>query len=139
MRSAVPKYHLLVVEDNAVNQKLAMRLLEKMGYHVDVASNGQEAVDCCMTQRYDLVLMDCQMPVMDGFEATCAIRCIPCDVPILALTGSAMPEDRALCLSSGMNDCLSKPINFAQLDLILKKWLSSVPVRNQEQITTPSE
>lgn len=117
------KYQLLVVEDNMVNQHLAVRLLEKKGYLVDVANNGQEAVDCCIAKTYDLVLMDCQMPVMNGFEASRAIRKIAGNVPIIALTGDVMAEDTARCLAAGMNDVTHKPINFSELNLIIQKWL----------------
>lgn len=117
------KYRLLVVEDNIVNQHLAVRLLEKKGYLVDTANNGQEAVDCCMAKTYDLVLMDCQMPVMNGFEASRAIREIAGNIPIIALTGDVMAEDNARCLAAGMNDVTHKPINFSELNLIIQKWL----------------
>lgn len=117
------KYQLLVVEDNIVNQKLAARLLEKKGYLVDTANNGQEAVDCCLTKTYDLVLMDCQMPIMNGFDASRAIREIAGNMPIVALTGDVMEEDKARCLAAGMNDVACKPINFSELDLLIQKWL----------------
>ena len=125
------KYHLLLVEDNAVNQRLGMRLLEKLGYVVDVASDGQEAIDRCASQLYDLVLMDCQMPVVDGFEATIAIRASQNVVSIVAMTGNASQSDRELCLSVGMNDYVSKPINFSVLNETIKKWLPAVSMRDQ--------
>jgi CheY-like chemotaxis protein len=117
------KYHLLVVEDNVVNQQLAVRLLEKKGYLVDTANNGQEAVDCCIARPYDLVLMDCQMPIMDGFEASRAIREVAGNMPIIALTGDVMEKDKARCLEAGMNDVACKPFNFSDLNLMIQKWL----------------
>jgi CheY-like chemotaxis protein len=117
------KYHLLLVEDNVVNQQLAVRLLEKKGYLVDTANNGQEAVDRCIARPYDLVLMDCQMPIMDGFEASRAIREIAGNMPIVALTGGGTREDNVRCLAAGMNDVTHKPINFSELNLIIQKWL----------------
>lgn len=123
MCSVEKKHQLLVVEDNLVNQKVAVRLLEKKGYLVDAANNGQEAVDCCLAKTYDLVLMDCQMPVMNGFEASRAIREIAGNMPIIALTGDVMAEDKARCLAAGMNDVTHKPINFSELNLIIQKWL----------------
>lgn len=123
MCSAEKKYQLLVVEDNVVNQQLAVRLLEKKGYLVDVANNGQEAVDCCLVKKYDLILMDCQMPIMNGFEASRSIREIVGNMPIIALTGDVREEDKARCLAAGMNDVACKPINFSELNLIIQKWL----------------
>lgn len=123
MSNEKKKYHLLVVEDNIVNQHLALRLLEKKGYLVDTANNGQEAVDCCIARPYDLVLMDCQMPIMDGFAASRAIREIAGNMPIIALTGGVSIEDKARCLAAGMNDVTHKPINFSELNLIIQKWL----------------
>jgi two-component system sensor histidine kinase/response regulator len=131
MSTTTQKYHLLLVEDNAVNQRLGMRLLEKLGYVVDVASDGQEAIDCCASQLYDLVLMDCQMPIMDGFEATVAIRASQNAVPIVAMTGNVSQSDREICLNVGMNDYVSKPINFSILNETIKKWLPVVSVRDQ--------
>lgn len=124
------KYYLLVVEDNAVNQKLAVRLLEKMGYVAEAANNGQEALDILATQQYDLVLMDCEMPVMNGFQASEIIfKQFPC-LPIIALTGNGTTEDKAKCLASYMKDMVTKPINFSALDEIIKKWLPPVSVRD---------
>ena len=103
---------ILLAEDNAVNQKLALRVLEQMGYRADVASNGLEAVESVERQRYDLVLMDVQMPEMDGLDATRAIRRIkPLQQPrIVAMTANAMQGDRELCIAAGMDDYISKPI-----------------------------
>jgi CheY-like chemotaxis protein len=118
---------VLVVEDNAVNQKVASRLLEKLGLRVDVAANGAEAVAMIELLPYDVVMMDCQMPIMDGFEATREIR--RREGPsgthrvIVAMTANAMQGDRELCLAAGMDDYLSKPIRAAELALLLGRYL----------------
>jgi two-component system sensor histidine kinase/response regulator len=118
---------VLLAEDNAVNQKVACRTLEKLGYRVDVAVDGQAAVDAWATGRYELILMDCQMPVMDGYEATRQIRAREVHgkrVPIIALTAHAMKGADATCTAAGMDDYLSKPIDRAQLSACLERWLS---------------
>ncbi len=108
---------ILLVEDSAVNQKLAIRLLEQMGYRADVASNGLEAVDSVKRQAYDVVLMDIQMPEMDGLDATRAIRALSAirQPRIVAMTANAMQGDRDVCLAAGMDDYLSKPIRVPEL------------------------
>jgi CheY-like chemotaxis protein len=109
---------ILLAEDNVVNQKLAMRLLEKMGYRADLARNGVEAIECIERQPYDLVLMDVQMPEMDGLEASrriCA-RWTNGERPrIVAMTANAVQGDRELCLEAGMDDYVSKPIRLVAL------------------------
>jgi CheY-like chemotaxis protein len=109
---------ILLAEDNVVNQKLALRLLEQMGYRADLASNGLEAVESVGRQVYDVVLMDVQMPEMDGLEATrriCA-RWGPGERPrIVAMTANAMAGDREMCLAAGMDDYLTKPIRVERL------------------------
>ena len=108
---------ILLVEDNAVNQKLALRLLSQMGYQADVAANGIEAVEAVERQEYDLVLMDVQMPEMDGLQATREIRASqPDDGPrIVAMTANAMDGDREACFEAGMDDYVSKPIRVDEL------------------------
>jgi CheY-like chemotaxis protein len=104
---------ILLAEDNAVNQKLALRLLQQMGYRADVASNGIEAIECIERQAYDVVLMDVQMPEMDGLEATRHIvqRWPEYKRPhIVAMTANAMAGDREECLAAGMDDYVTKPI-----------------------------
>ena len=104
---------ILLAEDNVVNQKLALRLLQQMGYRADVASNGIEAIECIERQRYDVVLMDVQMPEMDGLEASRRIveRWPDGDRPrIVAMTANAMQGDREECLAAGMDDYVTKPI-----------------------------
>ena len=122
MRSRV-----LVVEDNVINQKLASRMLEKLGCRVDVAANGLEAVEAIGRITYHCVFMDCQMPEMDGFEATRAIRrreaLTGAHIPIVAMTANAMESDREQCLAAGMDDYVSKPVQPAELRSTLQKWI----------------
>ncbi len=117
---------ILVAEDNAVNQRVAVRMLEKAGHHVDLVSNGREAVEVLGSKPYDLVLMDCLMPQMDGFEATRAIRAAEVGtdrhVPIVALTANAMQRDREECLAAGMDDYLTKPFTKQALTAALERW-----------------
>ena len=115
---------ILVAEDNATNRQVALAQLQKLGYQASAVANGAEAVEAVRQGRYDLVLMDCEMPVMDGFEATRRIRESSHPViPIVALTAHAMPADRDRCLSAGMNDYLSKPVELERLAEVLAKWL----------------
>jgi PAS domain S-box-containing protein len=112
---------ILLVEDNVVNQKVAVRLLERMGHKVEIAGDGRQAVAAVQVVEYDLVLMDCQMPVMDGYAAAQAIRQLECgrQLPIIAMTAHAMPEDRRRCLDAGMDEYLAKPISTDKLyDLV---------------------
>jgi PAS domain S-box-containing protein len=108
---------ILLAEDNGINQRVARLLLEKMGHEVDVVADGQQAVVAVGRDIYDLVLMDCQMPVMDGYAATRAIRQLSLSnrIPIIAMTANAMPEDRRRCAEAGMDDYVSKPISIAHL------------------------
>ena len=118
--------YLLLVEDNPVNQELALEILQAAGMRVDVAHHGAQAVDMVDRNDYDGVLMDCQMPVMDGFAATRAIRAQArhADLPILAMTANAMSGDRELCLAAGMNDHIGKPIDMQQLFTTLARWIT---------------
>jgi CheY-like chemotaxis protein len=116
--AAAHPLRILLAEDNVVNQKLALRILQQMGYRADLASNGIEAVESVARQAYDVVLMDVQMPEMDGLEATRTIcaRWLPGERPrIVAMTANAMQGDRDLCLASGMDDYLTKPIRVERL------------------------
>ncbi|MGV6475153.1 response regulator [Azotobacter vinelandii] len=125
-REALRGVHLLLVEDNPVNQEMAMELLATAGIRVDVANDGAEAVGKVMAHAYDGVLMDCQMPVMDGFEATRRIRRAGLvDLPILAMTASTMAGDRERCLAAGMHAYIAKPIDVAQLFVTLRHWVGS--------------
>lgn len=118
---------VLVVEDNDLMRKLAVRQLEGLGAKVDVASNGFDAVELVKNGQYSLVLMDCQMPEMDGFEATVEIRQFEklsgTHTPIVAMTAFAMSGDREHCITSGMDDYLSKPVTIEQLDIMLSRWI----------------
>ncbi len=117
---------VLVVEDNAVNRDVARGLLEGLGCQVDVAADGQEALEAWEQAAYDVVLMDCQMPGMDGFEATrrirFAVRPSGRRVPIVALTADALNGSRERCLASGMDDYLTKPVSFALLRDAVERW-----------------
>jgi two-component system sensor histidine kinase/response regulator len=119
---------VLVVEDNPVNQQVLVHMLQRYGCKVDVAVNGREAVHASAHIAYDCLFMDCQMPEMDGYEATAAIRQREVQaghrVPIIALTASAMPSDRERCLAAGMDDYLSKPAKPQALVTMLRKWTS---------------
>jgi len=122
---------ILLAEDNVVNQKLALRLLQQMGYRADLASNGIEAVESVQRQNYDVVLMDVQMPEMDGLEASRQInaRLKPNARPrIVAMTANAMQGDREMCIAAGMDDYLTKPIRVERL----VEALNQVPVRKDQ-------
>lgn len=118
---------VLVAEDNPVNQIVATKMLEKLGCAVDMATNGEEAIAHVQRHVYDLILMDCQMPVLDGFAATAAIRererAFARHTPIIALTANAMLGDRERCLAAGMDDYLSKPLEPAKLRGVLDRWV----------------
>ncbi|MEZ5353525.1 MAG: ATP-binding protein [Bryobacteraceae bacterium] len=122
---AGPPLRVLVAEDNEVNRRLALRLLEKIGCEITLAANGREAVELWSCQQFDLILMDCQMPELDGFEATAEIRRRESGgqhIPILALTASALDSDRDECLASGMDDFLTKPIQLDRLRAAIEHW-----------------
>lgn len=117
---------ILLAEDNPTNQLVTQKILEKIGHQVHIVTNGREALEAIHIVPYDLILMDCQMPEMDGYEATQAIRNSEGKgktIPIIAITANAMPGDREKCLGAGMNDYLCKPIELTALSEILKTWL----------------
>ena len=120
-------FRVLIAEDNVINQKIALRYLEKMGLRADAVANGLETLDALRSIPYDLVLMDCQMPEMDGYEATRLIRASKSlhqhAIPIIAMTANAIKGDRERCIEAGMNDYVAKPVAQAELFAVLKKWL----------------
>lgn len=118
------QFRILLVEDNTINQKVARLILTRLGYQADVANNGVEALQAMADQAYDLILMDCLMPEMDGFEATRRIRANGAEIPIIAMTANAFAEDRAACLEAGMTDYLSKPVRESELDKKLQHYLA---------------
>ncbi|GAX61102.1 signal transduction histidine kinase-like protein [Candidatus Scalindua japonica] len=140
------RIRILLTEDNVVNQKIALRILgKKLGYHADLATNGREAVESLEKFDYDLVLMDCQMPVMDGYEATGTIRDLNSavrnhNIPIIAMTANAMKGDREKCLEAGMNDYVSKPINVQKLAEAIDRNLSNgEKEQNNPELQLPAE
>jgi len=121
---------LLLVEDNQTNKLVATAMLKKLGYSCDVAVNGQEAVEMLKTKPYDIVFMDMQMPVMNGLDATRAIRdkksqVLNREIPIIAMTANAMKGDRGNCINAGMDDYIAKPIESEAIIRVLNKWLKS--------------
>jgi CheY-like chemotaxis protein len=124
---------ILLVEDNPVNQDVGREILECLGYRVTVAANGQEALESLTRERFALVLMDCQMPVLDGYSATRILRDqeeaarssdgIDAHQVVIALTGHARSEDRQICIDAGMDDYLPKPFSIKQMDSLLSRWL----------------
>ncbi len=122
------RVRILVADDNDVNQKVALKILEKLGYRADSVANGLEVLSALEKVPYDLVLMDCQMPEMDGYEATRAIRnpaskVKNVDIPVVAMTANALKGDREKCLEAGMDDYISKPVNPDELDAAIKKFI----------------
>jgi CheY-like chemotaxis protein len=115
---------ILVVEDNLINQKVALKLLEKLGYPAEAVNNGEKAVERILETPLSLVLMDCQMPVMDGFEATRQVRKLETArrTPIVALTAGALQSDEEMCLRSGMDAFITKPVDLRKLTEVLAHW-----------------
>ncbi|MDX2249369.1 MAG: response regulator [Bacteroidia bacterium] len=127
---------ILLVEDNPINQKVAVKLLEKIGYSADIAENGVKALEALEKASYDLILMDIQMPVMNGLEATKIIRrnfeSLGNRGPvIIALTANALPEDQYNCTQAGMDDFIAKPVRQEVLALTISRWFSGMEVVKQ--------
>jgi CheY-like chemotaxis protein len=119
---------ILLVEDNPLNQELAVALLSGAGIEVTVAGDGRQALDRIARQRFDAVLMDCQMPQMDGYEATRLLRLQPLlqELPIIAMTANVMSGDRERAIAAGMNDHVAKPINVDDLLATLARWIRPI-------------
>lgn len=127
-KKVTEKFRILITEDNTINQKVCLKILEKMGFTADIASNGLEALQAIEKTRYDLIIMDIQMPEMNGFEATLKIRnsgnTFNQKIPIIAMTANAMKEDKEKCIQAGMNDYISKPVEPENLWNVIKKYLN---------------
>ncbi len=122
----------LLAEDNQVNQEVVVDMLEQLGYRIDIVNNGKEAVEACQKYAYSLILMDCEMPVMDGLTATEKIRADENQlhkpsVPVVALTAHAVTGVREKCIASGMSDFLSKPFSVNEIHVMVKKWVTLEP------------
>lgn len=120
----VPPFRILMAEDNAINQRVGQLILQKAGFKIDLVGDGSEAVEAHIVQPYDLILMDCQMPIMDGFEASQLIRKLKGQAQpvIIAVTANALVGERERCLLAGMDDYLSKPFQADQLIAVVRKW-----------------
>jgi CheY-like chemotaxis protein len=120
---------ILIADDNQINQVIAVKQLEKLGYRADAVANGNEVLDALRQIPYDLILMDCQMPELDGFAATAIIRgskTLPNPkIPIIAMTANAMRGDREKCMSAGMDDYVSKPVKVEVLGRVIEQWLAA--------------
>jgi CheY-like chemotaxis protein/HPt (histidine-containing phosphotransfer) domain-containing protein len=136
------RYRILLAEDHEINQKLAVAVLEGMGYRVEVVGTGRQAIEAVRRGGYDLVLMDCQMPELDGYEATAEIRRAEGPertVPIVAMTANAMEGERERCLAAGMNDYVTKPIDRRRLAETLQRWLGPLRPRAAAPPAVPPE
>ena len=117
-----------MAEDNAINQRVAKLILQRAGFQIDLVADGNEALEAHKAHPYDLILMDCQMPTMDGFEASRQIRLLDGRQPvIIAVTANALVGERERCLNAGMDDYLSKPFQAEQLVAVVKKWVATRP------------
>jgi CheY-like chemotaxis protein len=130
IRESRRRLHILLAEDNIINQKVAVYILERYGHKVFVANNGQEVLQALKKEHFDLILMDVQMPKMDGFEATASIRekekKTGFHIPIIAMTAHAMKGDRERCLDSGMDDYIAKPLKAEHLTKTIDHVISKI-------------
>lgn len=117
---------ILMAEDNSINQRVAKLILQRAGFNIDLVADGSEALEAHRLSPYDVILMDCQMPTMDGFEASRQIRRLTQPQPvIIAVTANALVGERERCLSAGMDDYLSKPFQAEQLVAVVRKWVAA--------------
>jgi two-component system sensor histidine kinase/response regulator len=131
--------NVLLTEDNPVNQRVAMAMLENLGFSVDVVGDGEAAVDAASSVAYQAILMDCQLPLLDGYRATSEIRSRPGpsrEAPIIAVTGAGMSSNRPRCLAAGMDDYLTKPISLRSLAVVLARW---APIGSEVIAVDPAE
>ncbi|MBV8550858.1 MAG: response regulator [Acidobacteriaceae bacterium] len=136
--SQAAQFRILMAEDNAINQRVGKLILQRAGFEIDLVSDGSEAVEAHRTNPYDLILMDCQMPTMDGFEASRLIRDLEQKQPVIvAVTANALVGERERCLNAGMDDYLSKPFQAEQLVAVVKRWLGFR--RDNDGLRTPEE
>ena len=129
-------FSVLLAEDNRVNQMVAVAILGKLGCKVTVASNGKEALEYVEGEIFEAVFMDCQMPEMDGYEASLSIRSLDAshhsrDIPIIAFTANAMKDDDVKCKESGMDDYLSKPVDMDELKIVFARWKDKMSERKR--------
>jgi len=139
-RDVMATKEVLVVEDNRVNQIVISKMLEKMGFHVTTADNGHKAIPILQQQQFALIFMDCQMPVMDGFETTRYIRSSDggnSNIPVIAVTANAMSGDKERCMASGMDDYLTKPVDSVLLGRVIEKWSSKCIQLNNTSAVRP--
>jgi CheY-like chemotaxis protein len=135
------RMHILLAEDNVVNQKVVLSMLGKLGYKVQAVSDGKEVLECLALRSYDLILMDIQMPEMDGYETTRTIResqVLDSQIPIIALTANAMKGDDEKCLEVGMDDYLAKPINAKLLQEKISRWIGKTHAPQKSATMTSS-
>jgi CheY-like chemotaxis protein len=138
-RPAPRNGHVLLVEDNEINQTVAVGFLTRLGFTADIAGNGREALSMMSGTHYDAVLMDCQMPVMDGYTATAELRSRegPAQhTPVIALTASALIDDRARCIAAGMDDYIPKPVNADTMATVLARW---IPTAERRDLVEPAD
>ena len=137
-RSQDGQCRILLAEDNLINQRVCEEMLRRLGVNVETVTDGHQAVAAVAEQRYDAVLMDCQMPELDGYRATAQIRAQERSlgrdrVPIIALTAHAMDGDRETCIEAGMDDYLAKPFRLSGLREVLVRWLPGRPIDDPSQ------